>query len=495
VRLTIYRKMVIGFGIIILVMIAVTGYLLSELHTFSTTVREILFFDVRSLDAARQLRATLDDEERHARKYLLSADTTYLELFRETADHLRGQLDSLPPFLSGTSDRSILTRIATTQAKLAGMITAVDGRDETALSSIDAAVSDSMESMNASLDLLITGVRNSMGRSMVRLEEATDRSLQIALLITLCAIGGTIIVAFLITRTITRPLDELRRGTREVARGVFTPIAIRSHDETAILAKAFNDMSAKLRRSNDQRAEMMQHISHEIRLPLQTMHSAYYLLTQERTGPLTEGQRKLLATIRSNIDRIADFSDQFLDLAKIEADMMEFAFEDVDLATLIAPLLEAAQVTAAEKELSVHLIAEAVQPVRADAAKLSQVISNLLSNAIKYTPRGGTITVQLGQGTHGVTIDVRDTGIGIHPDDLPHVFTRFYRARNSAVSGTKGTGLGLALVKAIVEKHHGRVSVRSTLGEGTTMTVELPAAHPGGSSSQEVSHETTRVVQ
>jgi two-component system sensor histidine kinase BaeS len=322
--------------------------------------------------------------------------------------------------------------------------------------------------------MLIASIRGTMGRSIVELEVSTDRALQIAVVLTIISVVGTAIVALAITHTITRPLRVLREGTRRVARGEFHRIAIKSRDEIATLADAFNEMSRDLKHSHDLRAEMMQQIAHEIRIPLQSIHSAYYLLTQQIRGPINERQRELLDTIRKNTERIADFSNQFLDLARIEAGMMEFDLQPIDLPSLVTSALENIQVSASEKKITTDLTMETIPTVDADPVRLSQVFANLLSNALKFTEEGGRISVMVRPGHHAARVAVRDTGAGIHPDDLPHVFSKFYQAKGVRPPGTKGSGLGLALVKAIVEYHGGTVSVESVFGEGSTFTVELP---------------------
>jgi signal transduction histidine kinase len=129
-----------------------------------------------------------------------------------------------------------------------------------------------------------------------------------------------------------------------------------------------------------------------------------------------------------------------------------------------------------EKEISVELVCDHPPSVLIDRKRFSQVISNLLSNALKYSHRRGKITVTVESGPIGTRIAVRDTGIGIAPEDIPRVFEKFYRSRWTGGKGTPGTGVGLALVKAVVEGHGGRVSVESTIGIGSTFIIEVPSA-------------------
>jgi signal transduction histidine kinase len=424
------------------------------------------------------LRTLLYDEERHAQKYLVSSDTLYLRLFVESAAQFEHQLDSVQTLIAGTRGSTYVTAISRTHIHL---FKDLETRRTTEEASAGArltrdAVRDSLELIHTRLDGLIYTIRGAMSTSILGLEASTDRALEVAILLTVLSVLGTAIVALAITHTITRPLRVLREGTRLIARGEFRRIAIRSRDEIATLADAFNDMSSELKRSQDLRAEMMQQIAHEIRIPLQSIHSAYYLLTQQIRGPINERQRELLDTIRKNTERIADFSNQFLDLARIEAGMMEFEMKSLDLASLVEAAVEGIQVSATEKDIRTEFRAERVPPVEADPMRLSQVFSNLLSNALKFTGKGEKITVTLEAVSDEVRTTVRDTGAGIHPDDLPHIFSKFYQAKGERPPGTKGSGLGLALVKAIVEYHGGWVSVESDVGKGSAFVVALPAA-------------------
>jgi signal transduction histidine kinase len=233
-------------------------------------------------------------------------------------------------------------------------------------------------------------------------------------------------------------------------------------------------MSESLKQANAVRAEMMQHISHELRMPLQTMHAAYYLLTEEKAGHVTEGQVRLLQSIRDNIDKIARFSNQFLDLSKIEAGMMEYELVPTDIPTVLAPIVDDAMVNAARKEIRMSLEMQPVPHVRANPERCGQVFTNLLSNAVKYTPKGGTICVEVLPCALGVRVSVKDSGVGISTEELPNVFKKFYRAKNVPRGSGGGTGIGLALVKALVEGMGGCITASSTVGVGSVFSIELP---------------------
>jgi len=311
---------------------------------------------------------------------------------------------------------------------------------------------------------------------MGSVEVTTDRSLNAALILGSVSLVAMVIAVLAIARSITRPLRILQKGTEQVARGDFAPIPVVTHDEIGRLAEAFNAMSNQLKKVDELKAEMLHHISHELRVPLQSVMAAYYLLTEGHRGPLNTEQEKLLGLIRDNIDRIVAFSNQFLDLAKIEAGAMEFRRDLLDVAEVLHPLMDNMRLLAARRNVRMSLDVQQVPRVLGDAEKIGQVFSNLISNAVKYTPPGGEVNIGISRTTSGVRFTVKDNGLGIHPDDLPHIFEKFYQARNATGSDGKGSGVGLALVKAIVDGHHGRVSAVSTPGAGSTFTVDFSAA-------------------
>jgi len=476
--MTIYRKMILGFGVIITVLVLVNGLILIQLRDFSDTVRTMLSTDVRSMDVARQVRTSLSEEERNARKFLVTGDTLYRMLFADAASLSRPLIDSVLPTISGPRERAALGVIAASHRRLSTSVMALPATrlpGPTQRRS-EAAVVDTVARLQLLLDEMLTRTRDNVNRSMMDLEAKTANALQRAVLLTVGALLGTMLVALIITRTITRPLKALREGTQHVLEGVHVPIRVASRDEIAGLAEDFNDMSARLKRSTELRTEMLQLISHEIRSPLQSMYAAYYLLSQQISGPLNDEQRKVIGNIKNNIDRIGDFSTHFLDLAKIEAGVMPFTLETADLAAVIAPAVQNAQLVARERNITLTIEASETPPVSVDTGKIEQVATNYLTNALKYTPAGGTITVRVGPGELGTRFSVTDTGVGIPPEDIPKLFTKFFQAKNSGQTGRKGTGLGLALVRAIVEQHGGRVHAESVIGSGSTFAADFPPA-------------------
>jgi len=465
-------KLTSGFGLIILALVAINGYVVLRLHDVRSTLRSMIEVDVHRIDLARSLGTSLAEEEQAAQKYLVTHDSLYASILREHANRTAEYLDTIMSLPGSRSTKLALRHIRRGHE---GLVTAITRSTDTRPTFTEEAIGDSMAAYIAAAEAIQWDLQQSVLHAVAGVEETTDRALNAALLLSFISLVATVVTALVITRAISHPLQLLERGTQQVAQGDFRPIPVVTRDEIGRLAIAFNAMSAQLRKIDELKADMLHHISHELRVPLQSVMAAYYLLSEQHRGPLNDEQVKLLDLIRDNIDRITRFSNQFLDLAKIEAGAMEFALVPVTVPDLLAPLMANMHVLAQRRNITLTVEGNEVPTVLADGEKLGEVFTNLIGNAIKYTRSGGSVTVRYTRSNAGVAISVQDTGIGISAADLPHIFEKFYRARNAGRS-VGGSGVGLALVKAVVEGHRGRISVVSEQGKGSTFTVELPAA-------------------
>lgn len=472
-KLSIYMKMMLGYAIIIAVMILVNVYTLSSLKNISHTTHLALDSDVQAIDIAKRIQTIVDEEERNLRKFLITRDQTYHELFIELHTRYSGFVDTLLLRAPDNNEVLLINELGERDINLVALVGQVPLRGPLP-ANLEPLLDDVFQSVRDLLEQLILHNQTSIGNAMSLVQARTENSSQMVLLLVALALVGTICAAFIVTRSITGPIHALIRGTERIARGVFDPIHVSSRDEMARLAEAVNSMSESLKQISEMKAEMMQHISHELRSPLATMSTAHQLLADETAGPVTVDQARLLGAFKNNIDKLIRFSHDFLDLAKMEAGMMEYRLQPVDLLPILESLTEDTRLIASQKGITVTLNAGPLPPIHADQEKISQAIGNLLSNAVKYTENGGHVSVTVERRKTSVVITVRDSGIGIPAEELPMVFEKFYRARNVAHTRQKGTGIGLALVRAVAEGHGGSVFVTSTLGAGSTFGMELP---------------------
>jgi signal transduction histidine kinase len=217
-------------------------------------------------------------------------------------------------------------------------------------------------------------------------------------------------------------------------------------------------------------------LARELRTPLSTIEGYLELLAQGDVGPVTAEQREFLAVVARNAQRLSLVVSDWYDMARLEAGRLALATEPVELLDVVDCAIGELRARIRAKEQQIRVDATAVSAVvLGDARALARVVSNLLSNAHKYTPRGGQLRVTLTADEAGaVRLDVQDTGIGIRDEDQARLFRKFFRA--ALTDSEPGTGLGLTLVKELVERMGGQVSVRSTLGEGSTFSVVLRSA-------------------
>lgn len=235
---------------------------------------------------------------------------------------------------------------------------------------------------------------------------------------------------------------------------------------------------SELKRLDQMKSEFVSTVSHDLRNPLAAIRGYAELLEEALEG----AHKGFAQRIRVTVEEMAALIGDLLDLGKIEAGI-EMDHVPCDLTELIDQAVERARFLAQQKGLELTMtLPQPMSPVLGDAGRLRQVLDNLINNAIKYTPAGGRITVRAREEAGRVTVEVRDTGIGIPRQAMPQLFSKFYRVPGPQASGVPGTGLGLAIVKSIVERHGGQVWAESEVGEGSTFGFSLPAAGTGDSS-------------
>jgi two-component system, NtrC family, sensor histidine kinase GlrK len=477
VKLTIYKKMMLGFGVIIIIMIIASTYILFKLNAVSNAAKMTLTANVQVVDLAKQLQAILHDLNVDAQKYIISRDETYFSLFVATSRQFDQHLNSLLDVSSDKTERSIVRNMFQAHESFAVSMQGERDSQDTGYNPVrDIRRSESLKILYTSLDHLVSINQVSIEKAMSRMNTTTSRSAKVALLLIVLTLLTAVSAAFLIARTITKPIDELIRGTERIAQGKYEPVRVSSNDEISLLVDAVNEMSLKIKNINELRTHMMQQISHELQSPLQVILSAHDILKDQCSAMMDAEQLQMLDTIRRGINKLTVFSKQYLDLAKIDSGMMKYHMEWTDLSRIVEPLVADARLIAASKDITVELTTSAAPKIMVDAKKISIVASNLLSNAIKYTRNNGRVRVNVGPCTIGAQFKIQDSGIGIAPEELPKVFTRFYQAGNIGRIKSGGIGVGLALVKAFTEGHGGKVYAESVVDSGSTFTVELPAA-------------------
>jgi two-component system phosphate regulon sensor histidine kinase PhoR len=229
-----------------------------------------------------------------------------------------------------------------------------------------------------------------------------------------------------------------------------------------------------LRKLDEMKSAFVNMVAHEIRSPLSTVLSQIKILTDGLAGEIGTKQADILGKISRKVEGLVELTNELLDLSRIEAGLIVQDKQQVQIMHILDSLVGFMQARAKEKNISLTLKKADLPPINADGKSMEEVFSNLITNAINYTPEGGKITIAEKVGGDFLQIRISDTGYGIPPDELPRIFERFYRVKNEKTRNIVGTGLGLPIVKSIVEAHNGTIRAESKEGVGSTFSVRLP---------------------
>ncbi len=307
-------------------------------------------------------------------------------------------------------------------------------------------------------------------------ERVVVGSLVIALLVAL-------LFALLLLRSISRPINELERGMHAIAEGDLShQLSIPKSESTEFgrLATSYQMMAHKLDELERLRAEFVGVASHELKTPINVIIGYLDLLQEGIYGDLTHQQKDVLETINKQAGALTRLVKRLLDISRFEASGGKLDVRQVELERFFRTLESSFSILAAQRDISFTVAHRHLPPfAQWDEDRINEVLGNLLSNAFKFTDRGGKVSLDVAAQDGHVCITVADTGAGIPPKQLPHIFDKFFQADNQASAASKGTGLGLAIAKEILEAHGGHVEVDSTVGKGTTFVITLPTEPPG----------------
>ncbi|CAL8977657.1 Adaptive-response sensory-kinase SasA [Propionicimonas sp. T2.31MG-18] len=307
-------------------------------------------------------------------------------------------------------------------------------------------------------------------------EEAFNTAGTLALFIgLLIAATGAIVVSVLISRRLRRSLVDLGDAAARISDGDYAQrVEEPDSRELATLAGSFNTMATRLDSIETSRRRLLTDLAHEIRTPLASMEICVESLEDGAIEPGPEAWHIL----SSQIERISRLADDLGQVSAAEEGRLNLALDPVDPNLLAGDAVLAAREGYERKHVALQVVpADGAPPVRVDRTRIAQVLANLLSNALRHTPADGQVVVRVLAEPDAVSIQVRDTGDGIVAEHLPHVFERFYRADTARDRDSGGTGVGLAISRAIARAHGGQLTADSAgQGRGAALTLRLPVS-------------------
>ena len=304
----------------------------------------------------------------------------------------------------------------------------------------------------------------------------------IALMIIILIAIDAGVIGFFISRSISKPIKKLYKATKQVETGNYNVrLDIHTADEIEKLGNAFNNTTLALGKMQQERMEIdnaktefLSITSHELRSPLTPMKAQLQMLEEGYFGKLKKNQKESIAIITRNADRLDNIIQDFLEISRIEAARLKFNFRETDITQLVMDTVKFMEGFANEKNIKFELKIENLPKIEADPDRISQVLRNLINNAIKFSKENSKIEVTAKLHSNKIQFSVKDTGVGVTPDNQLRIFEPFYQVENANRRRYGGTGLGLAICRGIVESQKGKIWVVSKPDQGSIFYFTIP---------------------
>jgi two-component system sensor histidine kinase BaeS len=315
-----------------------------------------------------------------------------------------------------------------------------------------------------------------------RLMFASPHDLMLATILLLFAGGIAMSLSYFLSSAMTRRMDSLQKAASAVAAGDLSArVEVSGRDELASLARSFNNMAAQLEAGAQRqqeldvlRRDLIAWAGHDLRTPLASIRAIVEALADGMVED-RESVERYLRTAQREVESLSALIDDLFELAQLDVGGLKLTREPVGISDLASDAIEGFSALANELGVRLQGSAEPGNDVAwIDGQKIERVLTNLIGNALRYTPAGGTVDIRVMPGEGEVIVSICDTGSGLNPDDLSHVFERFYRGEKSRSRATGGAGLGLAIAKGLVEAHDGRIWAESAPGQGACFYFALP---------------------
>ena len=480
-KVTIFSRLVFGYLFILVLVLALSGYLVYRIGQFNEVTRSVLMTNNRMVDYSGKLTDAILSQVRNERKFIISKDRAFYSQFLHFKNDFERYLEEAMLISEASQVKPFLVTVKTSYQHYQSLLGEELRYLEAGKSYPQGWFRQEKEKFSNSileeLEKVQSSIQQNTNEKIMELYEAGVQAYQIAIGMTAVLLVFGLTLSYLINRSITQPISVLVKKTRDIGKGDFKGnVNLSSPPELAELASAFNLMCNKLGELDQMKSDFFSTVTHELRTPLSSIKMGISLLAEGREGPLTEGQKELLTLVKQENNRMVGLVNAILDLSKMEAGMMPYQIEQKNVVPLIDQVVKEMKPLVETKKIRLESeVAEKLPIPKIDTERFLQVLRNVIGNALKFTPEGGRVNVSVRTIDQGLQISVADTGPGIPEKNLTSIFEKFQQVNHKGPYKTKGTGLGLAIAKQVITHHGGKIWAESKVGQGSTFFILLPA--------------------
>ncbi len=491
-------RIISGYGLFIAILAALVLYQVITINNMQRVNKALK--DINFQNAETSLNAMRDRDlvEEYALKSFL--DPEYLKQLEPSQKDYDADLRDLESSATPGEEQDSVKRLVKSWESLTAKLELL----KNGLRSEELAVSlkEELDYLRVQTRAVYDASLHSMSEIIIRSEAAGETAALVLYSVTLFALAVSILVSFLIYRSISKPLANLTEGTRAIAEGkFFYRLDTSRNDEFSQLAKDFNTMTQRLNELDELKKDFVSHVSHELKAPLASMQETIHLLLDEIPGPLTEKQKRMLQLNLQSGLRLTSMISNLLDLSKTEAGVMEYELKSRDLIPLVRNAMAEFDLQAQERKISIEAaFPDAPLPVECDSDRIVQVLLNLVGNAVKFSSKGGIVQVKV-EAVEGIPgnvpdswrrliaraedgkpfglVTITDAGPGIPDSDKEKIFEKFHQIKRGKKVVGQGVGLGLAICRTIVQAHRGAIWAEDNPGGGSRFNVLLRPGREG----------------
>lgn len=482
-------RLALGSGSVLLLLFGVLAYQVYEVQTLANLGRSLARTGLEASRMSLEQVHELEQFEQATRKFFVTGDPDYGKLARSLALGISNRQQKLEQLGLARSEKARVEHLGELWRQTeAILISGQASRDEsTILAPLGKAQDEARAVFNATQD--------SIAGQAARAERAALKAQWVSLLAAVLALAASAAVLLVTFRSIRDPLKRLTGATRELAEGRFDlSIEAGGGDEFAQLAGDFNAMVRRLGELDQMKKNLLSHVSHDLKTPLAAMQETNQLMLEGIPGPTTDEQRRLLEMNLQSARRLSAMIAKLLDLARLEAGVMDYDLKTRDMVPLLREALEGVSLRAGERGVPLRAdLPEYPLRARCDADRLFQVLENLLENAVKFSPENGVVVLaasvvqglpadappeiraRTATGGDFALVTVSDEGPGVPDEHKRKIFERFHQVDRGRRPSEGGVGLGLAICSEIVGAHEGYLWVRDNPGGGSVFCFALRA--------------------